>query len=118
MKKRKAVLYMAPITREQALENALASSRIEGYEVTIEEGDLFLLCSLEDTRESCSQGLEYIEAAVIEDYVAGICLVDGVVYGYVLLKLAEVSGEPIQILFREADLILAQAPQMGLELVG
>lgn len=25
---------MAPITREQALENALASSRIEGYEVT------------------------------------------------------------------------------------
>lgn len=34
MKKRKAVLYMAPITREQALENALASSRIEGYEVT------------------------------------------------------------------------------------
>ena len=30
----KAVLYMAPITREQALENALASSRIEGYEVT------------------------------------------------------------------------------------
>ena len=32
--KRKAVLYMAPITREQALENALASSRIEGYEVT------------------------------------------------------------------------------------
>ena len=34
MKKRKAVLYMAPITREQALENALASSRMEGYEVT------------------------------------------------------------------------------------
>ena len=34
MKKRKAVLYMAPITREQALENALASSHIEGYEVT------------------------------------------------------------------------------------
>ena len=34
MKKRKAVLYMAPITREQALENALASSRIEGDEVT------------------------------------------------------------------------------------
>ena len=30
----KAVLYMAPITRDQALENALASSRIEGYEVT------------------------------------------------------------------------------------
>ena len=25
---------MAPITREQALENALASSHIEGYEVT------------------------------------------------------------------------------------
>ena len=25
---------MAPITREQALENALASSRMEGYEVT------------------------------------------------------------------------------------
>ena len=25
---------MAPITREQALENALASSRIEGYEVS------------------------------------------------------------------------------------
>ena len=25
---------MAPIIREQALENALASSRIEGYEVT------------------------------------------------------------------------------------
>lgn len=61
-----------------------------------QEGDLFLLCSLEDTRESCSQGLRYIEAAVIEDYVAGICLVDGVVYGYVLLKLAEVSGEPIK----------------------
>ena len=32
--KRKAVFSMAPITREQALENALASSRIEGYEVT------------------------------------------------------------------------------------
>ena len=30
----KAVLYMAPITRDQALENALASSRMEGYEVT------------------------------------------------------------------------------------
>lgn len=25
---------MPPVTREQALENALASSRIEGYEVT------------------------------------------------------------------------------------
>lgn len=25
---------MAPITRDQALENALASSRMEGYEVT------------------------------------------------------------------------------------
>ena len=83
-----------------------------------QEGDPFLLRSLKDARESCSQGLEDIEAAVIEDYVAGICLGDGVVYGYVLLKLAEVSGEPIQILFREADLILAQAPQMGLELVG
>lgn len=34
MKKWRAVFYMAPITREQALKNALASSRIEGDEVT------------------------------------------------------------------------------------
>ena len=34
MKKWRAVFYMAPITCEQALKNALTSSRIEGDEVT------------------------------------------------------------------------------------
>lgn len=34
MKKVEGGFYMAPITREQALKNALTSSRIEGDEVT------------------------------------------------------------------------------------